>query len=269
MSSSTSRNPKAKKADQKVANSADRRAELARQRELEQAAARRKKILWIMTGVVALALVLGGIGWAVWSATRPNSVVPAQMSVDRGGIAVDAEKAKPDAPEVRLFNDFQCGNCKVFEAQAGEKLRELAKSGDIKLSLHTMQFLDASIPGKNSHRSAVASACAADVGLYHEYVKAAYATAPEEGKPVSDAHLTDEVTAAAGITGDKLTTFKKCYADKKYERFVNDADQANAKWLSDRKLGVSTPTLTAGDKKVDLTTIKSVDALLEAIKATK
>lgn len=263
------RNPKAKKADQKVANSATRRTELAEKRAKEQQAMKRKKLVaWIIaTAVLICAAVAIGIG--IWNSLRPNDVFPARVTADHSGISIYAKKAQADAPEVRLFNDFQCSNCKNFSQTVAPELVKLADKGEIKLSFHTMQFLDTSIEGENSHRSNMAAICADDVGLYHQYVSAVYELTPDEGENITDELLVTIATEKAGITGDKLEVFKKCYDSKKYSRFVDDANKVNEKWLTDNGLKVSTPTLTSGNKAVDLTKLEKVTDLLDAIKNTK
>ena len=56
-----------------------------------------------------------------------------------------------DGPvDVTLWEDFQCPNCKDFEAENGAMLDHLVTDGDITLTIHPLSFLDSSLGNDSS-----------------------------------------------------------------------------------------------------------------------
>lgn len=281
--SSTPRNPQAKKEARKPENVASRREQLRQQQEAEAAAARRKRLLWALAGVLALALVIGLAVWGFQQLNKPkvtgDGSTAASMTSDKSGFYVAADKAKPGAPEVGLFTDYQCPACKNLEANFGTKLVELARAGEIKLSMHTMTFLDGNLNNDASARSAQVAACVANhSGRYPEYVKAVYDNQPAEGVGYTDDQLLKDYTQQAGLTAGEQEAVQRCYRSGETKSLVQNADLANQKYLFDTVKAVNTPTLMVNGKQLnqeslyDLSNPKNPkplpEKLLEVIKST-
>lgn len=272
--STTPRNPKAKKEASKPSSQATRREELRRQQEAAQAAARRRRMIWAIAGLVALVLILGG-GYVAFKQLTKGNENATGLTADKTGWVV-TKNPKPGAPEVRLYSDFQCPGCGIFEHNFGSKLAELGRNGDIKLSYHTMYFLDRDIPGANSERAARAAACATKTGHYVDYFATVYKNQPEEGKGYTDDQLLNEYPAQAGITGGDQESLQRCYRSGEMNTVVENMNQGAQKYLYEKFAGkFSTPTIMVNDSKLDFQKLYDVngtkatprpDRLLDAIK---
>ena len=129
---------------------------------------------------------------------------PSAATGPGGGIVVNPGKAKPGAPTLDLYEDFQCPICGQLEKLFGAQIRSLAAAGDVKLVTHTMSFLDDNLHNDSSLRAASAAACAADAGRFGPYHDAVYAGQPaKEGQGYTDAQL-EGFAKTAGITGSGL-----------------------------------------------------------------
>ena len=148
-------------------------------------------VLVVVAVVVAVALGARGSGTATPGATASAaSALPVGATGPGGGIVVNPGKAKPGAPTLDLYEDFQCPICGQLEKLFGAQIRSLAAAGDVKLVTHTMSFLDDNLHNDSSLRAASAAACAADAGRFGPYHDAVYAGQPaKEGQGYTDAQL--------------------------------------------------------------------------------
>jgi protein-disulfide isomerase len=226
----------------------------------------------VIIGAVVAAVVIVGVVVAILigesgkpSAGSAGSAQPAGVVAgDAGGILANAATAKSNAPTLDLYEDFQCPICGQLEKAMGPSITSMAKSGEIKLVVHTLSFLDDNLKDDSSKRSANAVACAADAGKFLEYHAAVFAAQPaKEGDGYTDAQLT-EFAGTAGITGAKLTTWQKCTSSGQHAQYVTDTQTAA------EKAGVnSTPTVKLNGKDITQT-LSTPDALIAAVKtATK
>jgi protein-disulfide isomerase len=136
------------------------------------------------------------------------SRLPAGATEQGDGIVIGKGTVRVDA-----FIDFMCPFCRRFELSAGPALADLVSSGQISLIYHPMNFLDEASTTNYSTRAAAASGCAADGGLFTEYVHALYNSQPPEGGPgLSDAKL-DELGGAAGLD---ISAFTACVSGAPY-----------------------------------------------------
>jgi len=133
---------------------------------------------------------------------------PAGATEQGDGIVIGKGTVRVDA-----FIDFMCPFCRRFELSAGPTLADLVSSGQISLIYHPMNFLDEASTTNYSTRAAAASGCAADGGLFTEYVHALYNSQPPEGGPgLSDAKLA-ELGGAAGLD---ISAFTACVSGAPY-----------------------------------------------------
>ena len=88
-----------------------------------------------------------------------------------------------------------------------------------------LNFLDDKTGAKNSTPAANGAFCAAADGKFQEFHNAVFASQVTEGEDVTDAEL-GAWAAAAGITGDALTTWQKCVADGTYTKYVTSVNEA-------------------------------------------
>lgn len=201
-----------------------------------------------IAGIVAVLAIIAIVGGVIWSQQKSktnagsgNTKPPAAATVDGGYRAFADVSAKPNAPVVTVFEDFQCPACKGMESAIGSTISGLAKSGDIQLNYHLMNFLDDKTGAKQSTPVANAAFCAADQGKWQEFHDAAYAGQIAEGQSISTAQL-EAFAKTAGLTGTALEDWRKCSDAGKYNAYIADSNNSAG------KAGVTgTPTIKIGD----------------------
>ncbi len=233
-----------------------RREQLRVQREAELKAAQRAKRMKVGLGIVATVVVISLVTWAVYTfkdTIGATNAVPSHANGDKSGIVVNPGKAAKGAPLFVIYQDYQCPICKEYHTVFGTKLREAAAAGKIQLEYRTMNFLDANLQNDASTRSAVAAACADNVGAYEAYYDALYDNQPAtEGDGYSDEMLRVTIPAQIGITGDRLTGLQKCYDTRATLQFINGTNTA-----AGRANITSTPTYMYNGK--DITKVLTKD----------
>jgi len=224
-----------------------------------------KIVVATVVAVVAIIAVVGGVIWSQSqkeAATGTSTAVPAGASMGKGYPAFATATLAPGAPTVDLYEDFQCPICGQFEAALGSTFQDLAAQGKLKLNYHVLNFLDDKTGAKNSTPAANGAFCAANDGKFQEFHNAAFSSQVAEGQDVTDAEL-DAWATTAGITGDALTTWKKCVADDTYTKYVTSVNDAAFKIPG---FG-GTPTVIINGTAVDLNTIKTPELLTQAIQS--
>jgi protein-disulfide isomerase len=224
----------------------------------------------IIIGAVVAAVLIVGVVVAIVMAKNSGTTGTSSngsadpvgiVANDGGGILANAATVKGNAPTVDLYEDFQCPTCGALEKAMGPTFASMAKTGEIRLIVHTLSFLDDNLKNDSSKRSANAVACASDAGKFLEYHAAVFAAQPaQEGAGYTDAQLTAFATEV-GITGPALTTWQKCTTSGQHDVYVADT-QTNAE-----KAGVSsTPTVKLDGKDITRT-LTTVEALVARVKA--
>lgn len=203
-----------------------RAEEQARQLAARKEADRRRKVLRT-GGMVVAALVVAIVAAVAMSLgggedEQPTGkvVVPAAATAD-GRIAV----GQADAPvSVTVFFDYMCPFCGRFEAANSAALDRLISSGQARLDLRPMSFLDPQSDGARfSTRAANAVATVADgapeqVWAFH---RALFANQPEEGtKGLSDSELAG-IARDAGVPAEVVARFD----DEQFTGWVADVTQ--------------------------------------------
>jgi protein-disulfide isomerase len=219
-------------------------------------------VLVVVAVVVAVALgSRGSTATPGAGASASSSALPVGATGPGGGIVVNPGKAKPGAPTLDLYEDFQCPICGQLEKLFGAQIRSLAAAGDVTLVTHTMSFLDDNLKNDSSLRAASAAACAADAGRFGPYHDAVYAGQPaKEGQGYTDAQL-EQFARQAGITGGALTTWQQCVKSGQHTAYVKAVQTQSEK---DGVFG--TPTLKLNGTVLDLQKL-SPDYLTAQVKA--
>jgi protein-disulfide isomerase len=222
-----------------------------------------KIVVATVVAVVAIVAVVGGVVWSQSqkeAATGSSTAVPAGASMGQGFPAFATATPVAGAPTVDLYEDFQCPICAQFEAQLGSTIQGLAAEGKVKLNYHVLNFLDDKTGAKNSTPAANGAFCAAADDKFQQFHNAVFENQVGEGEDVSDAQL-GAWAATAGITGDALTTWKKCVDDETYTRYVSSVNETAFKIPNFR----GTPTVQINGKEVDLSTISTPEKLTQVI----
>ena len=218
----------------------------------------------LIVGVV-VAILIGNSSKSVSANDQAGGSGSAQplgvVTSDDGGIRANATTARGNAPTLDLYEDFQCPTCGALEKAMGPTFAAMARTGEIKLVVHTLSFLDDNLKNDSSKRSANAVACASDAGKFLEYHAAVFAAQPaQEGAGYTDAQLTGFATEA-GITGAALTTWQQCTTSGQHDQYVVDTqDKAGRAGIN------STPTVKLNGKNITAS-LSTPAALVAQVKA--
>lgn len=249
-----------------MSKSEDRRAQAAAARQASAAAEKRERSIRLIGTIAIIVVVAGIIGVGVMGSRKQDAnpvtgTIPASVNQKDGSFVLNPSTSATAVMD--LYEDFQCPGCKNFEELYADTYKQLADDNVVKVVFHPAAFLDNNFPGENSARAINAWGCAIDAGQAWAFHKALYASQPEkEGAGWTDAAFA-AVAGTAGITGDKLTTFKKCVADKSYLKWSSVATQ---KFYDD---GVqSTPTVKVNGVEAPNTAFASADEFIKWVKET-
>ena len=206
---------------------------------------RRRTIVGGMTAAVAVLVALVVV--IVVQTHRTSASAGATAPANADGTVIDVGSA--DAPvTVDLYEDFQCPNCRAFEADSGNTLAQLVADGTVLARYHGMAFLDTSANDHYSTRALNAAAVVlahAGPEAFQTFHDLLFANQPAEGGAgLADDQLV-EYARQAGATGSAV---RAQIHDLAYGDWVAQAtDQAS-------KEGVTgTPTLfVAGQQLEDI-----------------
>jgi protein-disulfide isomerase len=162
---------------------------------------------------------------------------------------------------VDLYEDFQCPNCKAFEAKAGSTLAKLVAAGTVQARYHGMAFLDTAANHAYSTRALNAAAVVLDTKGpegFQKFHDLLYAHQPAEtGSGLTDEQLVKYAVQAGADAGVAAADIEqRTYADW----VAKSTDQAS-------KDGVTgTPTVVVDGKKL---TDLSASGLTAAVTAAQ
>ncbi|MGZ6826856.1 MAG: DsbA family protein [Mycobacteriales bacterium] len=165
----------------------------------------------IVGGVVGAVLVLIAVVVVIVvqsqrTSTSATAAVPAH-TIDNGHVIPVGNAAAPVT--VDLYEDFQCPNCKAFEAASGSTLAKLVAAGTVQAHYHEMAFLDTAANGNYSTRALNAAAAvvnAAGGTAFQKFHDLLYANQPPEtGSGLPDSQLI-QYANQAGATGPAVTS---------------------------------------------------------------
>lgn len=184
-----------------------------------------------LTAVVAVLLVTVAVLNA--RGAGQAEVVPEAVNADGGFVVGNADADTT----ITVYEDLQCPACKAFEDASGEKLTELAESGDVAVEYRIISFLDSPATDDYSSRAANASACVMEQGedTWAAFHQAMY----EQQSPETGPGLTDEeILQIAVEAGADESTTESCIADGTYDDWVQQVtDESGDDGVS------STPTV--------------------------
>jgi protein-disulfide isomerase len=153
-------------------------------------------------------IVLG----AGFVAARTPALTPGEAPVPSGS----------DGIGIRLYVDYVCPYCRLFEETNGAYIAGLVATGDVSLEIHPISIMDSSSQGtKYSTRAANAAACVADIApdQFYDYHAALFANQPQEGTP----GLADEELARLASGFENEEQIASCIADRRFAGWVGDA----------------------------------------------
>lgn len=182
----------------------------------------------IVIGMVLL-VVLAGVGASLFNSKSSNSSAKPTLAVKAEGYGITLN---PTAKvKVDFWEDFQCPNCRNFEAVNNAYIESLIKAGKIKAVYHPMSFI-----GPESILAANAAGCAADAGKFSEFHTALYAN---QSKTENSGLWNTQTLTILGIgAGINDKNFASCVKDSKYEGWVSNIEtDASKKGVN------STPTV--------------------------
>jgi protein-disulfide isomerase len=207
--------------------------------------------------VVLLALVAVILVQSHRTSTSATAATPPNLT---GGVFVVGSASAPVTLD--LYEDFQCPNCKAFEAETGSTIAQLVAAGTVQAHYHGMAFLDTSANDKYSTRALNAAAVVFGAGgptAFQAFHDLLFSNQPAEGgSGLTDDQLVQYATQA-GATG---TSVKQAITSLKYGDWVKTAtDQAS-------KDGVTgTPTVFVNGTKLADTSVAGLTAAVSSASA--
>jgi protein-disulfide isomerase len=213
------------------------RAEAERLRLEREAKARRQRTITIASIVGGIVVVVGlsiAVVLAVQSTQEVSSKpVGAQSSggilIGRDGAAGGEAPAASEAVTVEIYSDYMCPNCGNLEEGIAKALEELRESGEIRLVLHPVAFLDRlSSDSQYSTRSTDHAATVAreEPDKFLEFHEALFANQPDENtEGLTDeemATIAQEVGVSEATTALFATLEMADWVDSSTNRAIND-----------------------------------------------
>lgn len=200
----------------------------------------------LVAGVLAAVVLLVVV--VVLALTRPWADGE-EGAAGAGEAGVSVGEPAEGAPEVILYEDFQCSWCARFDAAIGEEMHRLAQDGQIDLTYVVRHFLDGQ--GDTSTRASNAALCAEEEGEYVAFQSALYSTHPVfQGETGDQIAWTDEhfvsVAEQIGLSGADLDGFNACVAGQDHLDRVRDME---VRALRDGITG--TPTIVVEGEQLD------------------
>ena len=197
-------------------------------------------------GMILFVVLVGAIVSVVSNKSNSHVSVPSAVSAADGYGIVFNKDAKV---KVDLWEDFQCPNCRNFEAVAGNYITDLTRAGKIKTVFHPMTFI-----GPESILAAAAAACTVDDGKFLDMHLALYSNQPTKENSGSWTNSVLKLIASgAGATNKSVSS---CIDSGKYVNWTKNVEADAAKQNVN-----ATPTMFINGKLVDQAHYLNLDAL--------
>ncbi|MFH8475239.1 thioredoxin domain-containing protein [Streptomyces sp. NPDC018000] len=204
------------------------RDRLVRQRERQKARERRRRMLIVGSGLVAvlgLAAVVGVIAANTGGKSKTAGPVAAPSGAtgkDSLAIQIGADNAPST---LTIWEDFRCPVCAQFEKAFRDTIHQLERTGQIKTEYRLATIIDTNLGGSGSLRAANAAACAQDVGKFSAYHDVLYRNQPPETDDAfgDNAKLTE---LSGKVPGLDTAAFRGCVEDGKHDGWVEKSNAA-------------------------------------------
>ena len=232
------------------------RERLAARRAAEEVARARAERLRLTIGggmTAAVAVLVALVVVIVVQTHRTSTSATAAVPANAAGTEIVVGSATAPVT-VDLYEDFQCPNCKAFEASTGQSLAQLVAAGTVQARYHGMAFLDTSANDEYSTRALNAAAvvlATAGPDAFQTFHDLLYANQPAEG----GSGLTDEqLIEYAGQAGATGSTVQAQIDDLTYRDWVTKAtDQASRDGVTGTPTVFVDGTTLADDSAAGLT----------------
>jgi protein-disulfide isomerase len=215
--------------------------------------ARRGPSLGMIIGVVVVLLFAGVVGFGIYRSQQSDTPVVVPPGATAAGVSV----GRPDAKAtVDIYLDFQCPVCRAYEQSSGATLDQMIANGSARVVYHPVAFLDRMSSTQYSSRASAASGCAAQAGVFPQFVKLLYANQPPEG----GSGLSNQQLIALGQQAGAGADFAQCVNANTYAGWTKSLTDAAS------KAGVNgTPTVMVNGTVIDNTDA----ALRQAVQAAQ
>jgi protein-disulfide isomerase len=246
-----------KSKQQSKAERAERAQALLRQQQRRE---RNRNLVVVGTVVVAI-LVIVGVLFYVQSKRDKTGQAATDVPGNLTG-AYSVTIGKSSAPTtLKIYEDFQCPICEMFEAKTGAQVDAAIAAGKVKVEYHMAGFLDTQSTNAYSSRALNAAAVVLDTAgpdVFLKFHHLLYENQPAEGGPgPTDAQL----IAYAVQAGADEQAVTQPIQDKVYAQWVLNANDQMS------KDGVNgTPTVFINGQEQDPTNaLAAAQAVLAAV----
>jgi len=226
-----------------------------REKRLRQ---QRKKRLYIILGVVGVALIIAAI--LIIPTLQPVGDIITITPQERPMVDGRA-MGTPDAPvTIEVYEDFQCPSCRTFSEQIAPQIVDAyVASGDVYYIFRHFPFIDDRAPRKESDQAANASMCAADQNRFWDYHDMLYANWNGENQ---GAFSNKRLVAYAETLGLDMESFNQCF-----DAYLHK-DEIEADLLSGKDLGVTgTPSVFVNGRMINPGFVPSFTEISAAVDA--
>jgi protein-disulfide isomerase len=231
----------------------------------------------IIVGVVVVLLIAGVVLGGVLYTNAQKSKTEGQVIAPNTTASTVAYPARRDAAVVvagkddakatiDVYEDFLCPFCARFETTNAAAMDRAMADGNLRVRYHLVAILkDKSDPAGYSLDAANAALCAADAGPFPAFHASLYKAQPEEGARGYDKSQLTKLGNDLGITAPDFTS---CVQSGKYNQQVQAAQDQIKKTpylqqdFGNGEKGFGTPTVTLGEKIIDVTDPAWLDKLL-------
>ena len=216
----------------------------ARQLREEHARKERSKKVWVRALIAIVVVgIIGGVTIGVVAGVQQQNAVnsagnPANMTFDDGiklganleaftsshtPVPTPAPTSTTAVPNIKIYLDFQCPICQMFEQGNGQQLRSWVKSGAATLEIHPISFLDRSSPNKYSSRAANAAICVANYSPdnFFDFYSLLYQHQPAEGTNGPENAELIQRTQEVGVKA--ASSIADCINNTAYSKWLGEA----------------------------------------------
>lgn len=235
-------------------------AKVAEMRREQQLAERRKRA-WLISGVVVVAIAVVVALFAI-VATRGSSSVSATANGSGATADFGFVVGESDAPvTIVAYEDFQCPNCKNFEATMGDTVAKNVQDGTLKVEYRPVAFLS-----KYSTRALNAAVCVHRAGgadAFSKFHNLLFTNQPPEGGDgLPNSQL---ITYANQALGTSSPAVEKCINDGTFDDWASSATDSFSKATANYPSGPSTPTLVLNGQVMTSDQLASPESFQAAI----